>query len=339
MTDATTPDPPAPGPLRPLIHWWHRAPLYWRIIAALALGIGVGIVLGPLAPRLGISGTITTNLLSFFGTFSRLILRLLGALAPPLIMIAVLQALMQAQLKGGIAGKMIYLLILNTVVAILIGLFVANIIRPGRHASLRPKEPERLSDRASNAREKEILQTLERYNFKPVADAKKDPLSQFLDNIPESLLRPLVDNNVIGVIFVAVAFGIALRRSGSRNIATASDLVALAFDSILIVLHWIIDLVPIGVFGIVAKIVGTEGFAPFKSLAWFVLAVLLGLLLQACYYLIRIRFGSWVRPAELLRGTRDALVMAFSTGSSTATMPVTFDRLWRRVGLREESAS
>jgi Na+/H+-dicarboxylate symporter len=54
---------------------------------------------------------------------------------------------------------------------------------------------------------------------------------------------------------------------------------------------------------------------------------------------VRIRLGSWVRPLALLRGTRDALVMAFSTGSSTVTMPVTYERLQSRVGLRQQSAS
>jgi DAACS family dicarboxylate/amino acid:cation (Na+ or H+) symporter len=61
--------------------------------------------------------------------------------------------------------------------------------------------------------------------------------------------------------------------------------------------------------------------------------------LQAGYYLLRIRLLSWVRPMHLLRGTRDALVMAFSTSSSTVTMPVTYECLKDRVGLRDESAS
>lgn len=59
---------------------------------------------------------------------------------------------------------------------------------------------------------------------------------------------------------------------------------------------------------------------------------------NAAYYLIRIRFGSWMSPVDLLRGGRDALVMAFSTSSSTATMPVTYAVLKDRVGLREQSA-
>ena len=74
-------------------------------------------------------------------------------------------------------------------------------------------------------------------------------------------------------------------------------------------------------------------------LGGFVVAVIAALLLQASYYLLRVRFGSWVRPGQLLRGVRDALVMAFSTASSTATMPVTYACLRDNVKLREQSAS
>jgi DAACS family dicarboxylate/amino acid:cation (Na+ or H+) symporter len=136
-----------------------------------------------------------------------------------------------------------------------------------------------------------------------------------------------------------VAFGIAARRLPGEHKQRVGTLVTLGFSWILIVLHWLIALVPLAVFGKVASIVGTGGFKAFAALGWFLLAVLVALLLQASYYLLRIRFGSWVRPGALLRATRDALVMAFSTASSTATMPVTYERLRFRVGLREQSAS
>src|SRR5262245_51093494 len=112
-----------------------------------------------------------------------------------------------------------------------------------------------------------------------------------------------------------------------------------AFDLIITILHWIIALVPLAVFGKVVYVVGTDGFKPFVALGWFIVAVLVGLTLQGTYYLLRVKFGSWVRPTDLIRGTRDALVMAFSTGSSTATMPVTYECLISKVGLRQESAS
>jgi len=124
-----------------------------------------------------------------------------------------------------------------------------------------------------------------------------------------------------------------------REVRTVEDVFDVAFQSLLVVLHWVIDIVPFGVFGIVASIVGKSGFGPFVALGAFIVAVILALTLQAIYYLTRIRLGSWVRPAPLLKGMRDALVMAFSTASSTATMPVTYSCLRDRVGLREQSAS
>jgi Na+/H+-dicarboxylate symporter len=158
--------------------------------------------------------------------------------------------------------------------------------------------------------------------------------------VPKSIGGPFSDNGaVMGVIFIAVALGVALRSLRHHEVRTVEDLVHVALTSLITILRWIIDLVPLAVFGVVASIVGVKGFSDFLALGGFVVAVLAALTLQAAYYLIRVRLGSWVRPLELLRGVRDALVMAFSTGSSTATMPVTYTRLRENVGLREESAS
>ena len=276
-----------------------RLPLYVKIVIALALGV----VVGELLPQ---------TYAQALDVPARMILRVLGAIAPPLILLAVMRALIGANVKGRLAGKLFFLLVLNTLVAILIGLTVANVIRPGRHASLPPGDAPKLGG---------------------------NPLAQLLDNVPSSLLRPLVENKVIGVIILAVAFGLAARRLEPIRRQQVLGAVEIGFDMILVVLHWIIALVPLAVFCKVAFVVGTQGFAPFLALGWFIVAVLVALALQATYYLTRVRFASWVRPAHLLRGTRDALAMAFSTASSTATMPVTYACLREKVGLREESAS
>ena len=144
---------------------------------------------------------------------------------------------------------------------------------------------------------------------------------------------------MIGVIFIACAFGVALRGLKRYPITSVQDIVEVAYKALVTVLHWVIDLVPIGVLSIVAKVVGTEGFGPFKAMAAFIVAVLVALLIQSCWYLLRIRFFSWCRPLDVLRGMRDALLMAFSTASSTATMPVTYACLKDKVGVRERSAS
>jgi DAACS family dicarboxylate/amino acid:cation (Na+ or H+) symporter len=288
-----------------LLAWWHGTPLYVRIVAAMALGVLGGLLLGTHATPLAIP--------------SKLVLRLLGALAPALVLFAIIQALVNARFEKGTAGRLIRLLVLNTLVAICVGLLVANLLAPGHwSAQLRPAGAH---DNAHSA-------------------AKPDLLQQFLENVPQSLLGPLSDNGkVIGVIFLALAFGIALRRQARRPIGTVKDVIDIGLDTLVTLLHFVIDLVPLAVFGLVASIVGSQGFGPLRALGAFILAVLVALLVQAGYYLLRIRLGSWVRPLQLLRGGRDALVMAFSTASSTVTMPVTFECLKDRVGLREESAS
>lgn len=285
-----------------LVARWQQIPLYGRIVIGVILGVAAGLALGSQA--------------AFLATPGKLVLRLLGALAPPLILAAIVHTFMTTHLGGPLASRLPRLLLMNTLVAITVGLTVANVIQPGRGAGLAPAEPSVETTHTAN------------------------PLVAFIENVPKSLLGPLGDDGkVIGVIFVAVAFGMALRKERHRPLGTVEHLVELVLHTLIKILHWIIALVPLAVFGIVASIVGTEGFAQFQALGVFVLSVLLALAIQAAYYLVRIRFGSWVRPGELLRGGRDALVMAFSTASSTATMPVTYAALKDRIGLRDQSAS
>lgn len=282
---------------------WNAIPLYVRILIALAVGLAVGLVLGDRA--------------LIFEIPSKVILQLLGALAPPLILVAVTHVLMTTQISGKTAGRLAVLLLLNTVVAITIGLIVANIVRPGSWSEMK-----RPAAAASNEN-------------KPAS-----PIEIIVQNVPKSILGPLGDRqNIIGVILIAVAFGTALRQVKTKPIDNIEHLVEVGYEVLLIVLHWIIQLVPLGVFAIVAKVVGTEGFGPFKAMAAFIIAVLIALALQTTWYLVRIRLFSWVKPLAVLRGVRDALVMAFSTDSSTATMPVTYACLTEKVGLQQKSAS
>src|SRR4051794_2364908 len=105
------------SPLRGVLGWYERVPLYLRILIALALGVVAGFAMGKSAARLE--------------PLYAIVLRLLGALATPLIFVAVVHALVKADIRGGMAARMLFLLMFNTVVAILVGLFVANTVQPG----------------------------------------------------------------------------------------------------------------------------------------------------------------------------------------------------------------
>ena len=294
-----------------LVRRWTAIPLYWRILLGMSLGALIGLILGENA--------------ILFDPISKIILQLLGALAPPLILIAVIHVLMTSEIPRSAVAKLIGLLLLNTCVAIFIGLGVANLMQPGKWSG----------EAQATAQTNEADEGTESHEV-----GKSNPLSQLIGSVPKSLLGPLGDSqNVIGVIIIAVAFGVALRNVKSEPLGTMQDLVELAYRTLLVVLHWIIELVPLGVACVVAAVIGTEGFGAFVKLGAFVVAVIVALLLQTCWYMLRIHFFSWVSPWKMLAGMRDALVMAFSTDSSTATMPVTYACLREKVGVREKSAS
>jgi Na+/H+-dicarboxylate symporter len=254
---------------------------------------------------------------------AELILKALRALAPPLILVAVLHTFMTAEIPGTAGRKLAVLLFTNTNVAILIGLLIANILRPGKWGQL-TSIPQGAGDTTS----------------------KFDPWGLVQDSIPKAILEPLVTNNVIQLIVIALSFGIVLRAIKSEMVAQnkrayqpIEDVVSILFEAVIRILNWVITVVPLAVFGIVSKTVAKEGFRPFISLGAFIVAVILALLLQACYYLFMVKTFSWVNPLKFLRGGTDAFLTAFSTSSSGATMPVTFEVLQEKIGLRESSAA
>ncbi len=173
--------------------FWSDRPLYVRIL----IGLVVGAVLG----------VVNAKVLEWP---ARMVLRALGAVAPVLIVTAVLDAILNAEIRGRMALKLCALLVLNTVVAILVGLLVANTLKPGAgtHLAHPGQAPE----------------------------VKGDIVKQLIDNVPDSLLRPFVENNVIGVVLIAVAFGIAARRLAPEHRTRVAELVSLGFAWILIVL-------------------------------------------------------------------------------------------------------
>lgn len=306
---------PAGTPTTGFLGLYERTPLYVRIVVALLIGVGVGWLMGPRA--------------AVFKPISDIVLRLLGALATPLIFCALTHALLSAQVTGRAFLRMLVLLMINTVVAILVGLTVANVVQPGRWVKSDDAEIQ------AEVREKVAA-----------ADKKAGGTSDFINKVPGSILQPLADNDIIAVIIIALAFGMALRVVRTQQQGQLEQPYKVIehgletiFRCVMVVLHWVFHLVPFAVFAVVARLVGEKGFQPFWQLGGFVLAVMLALGIQAGYYLLRLRWSSWVRPDEFLRGASDALAMAFSTASSAATLPVTFECMVKKIGVREENAS
>lgn len=297
--------------LRQIHQWWDHYTLTGRILTAVVIGLLIGLFLKTHPALVNPAGA---NILE---PISSIILRLLGALATPLIFVAIIHALLKANVTGKTARKLVVLLLTNTLFAVLVGLTVVNVFKPGDHVQLAGNQ---IADEAS--------------------------LHSVAHRMPMSILSAISENNIVYVILAAVAIGIALRsvraeqqRTGRNSYRAAEDLSEITLLTLTKMIQWVIGLVPIAVCAIIADLVGHWNIVKLQSLGSFVGAVLFALAIQVVYYLVRLHMSSWITPIKFLNAGRSAFLTAFWTASSAATMPVTYRCMRDRAGTREESTS
>ena len=299
-----TPTPSAPT-RRP------RISFVARILVAMAAGALLGALAGKSVGRLGELGTV--------------IIGLIKALAGPLLLFAVLEAVVRTELKLRSAAYMVAIALTNAAIAVVIGFTLSNTLQPGRH--LRPP------DAASGPR------------VELPAGGKIDFWHELMAFVPTSVAKPFVDNSILSIVFLAVLGGLAIRRvrreqqhHGEHGYRVIEELITSGFRVVEKMVGLVMLLVPIAVFGVVASAVGKHGFAPFVGLGAYVSVAVLGLAIQ-----VFVVYQAWlVLVARLpLRqfwtGARDALVYALGASSSLATLPVTL-RCLDRMRVSPQSA-
>ena len=288
-----------------------RTPLVARIVGAMVIGIVLGVVLQQLPE--GSRKAFADNLKLIAG----IVLKLLRLLATPLIFLAVLHALMTKPMQGRQAGRLLTILMTNTAIAVLIGLGVANLLRPGQHISLAG----------------------------PAAAPTNRPYSiteDLIGKLPESVGGPFATNDILGLIALAIGFGLALRQvrtTHSEGFTVLERGLDALYAGVMVLLKWVLELVPIAVLCVVSRIVGTEGVGLLLKMLWFVVAVVVALALMVGVYLARLRFQTKLSVPRFFAGVSEALLLAFSTASSAATLPVTYRCATQKLGVKEESAS
>jgi len=284
---------------------WSRKPwpLYVRVLAGVAAGVLVGEACGT---RPVISGVGTEAL----GVLGLLVIRVLKALATPLIFFAVLDALLRTRVPRAKGIALLAISTVNALVAVGIGLGLAHLLHSGTGAFAR------------------VLAGAER---SPGPARSGGGLKALASIVPESIVEPFRSNSVIAVVMLALLVGLALRRTrerGSederRGIAVLSAGIHAALRACTRLLEWVIETLPFAVAGVIASLVGKDGLSVFTSLGAFLGTVILGLALHVIvYYALLLRVVGKVSPWRFWRGGADAVVTALSCGSSLATLPVT----------------
>jgi Na+/H+-dicarboxylate symporter len=291
-----------------------KVPLVIRLVAAIVLGIVLGMALGKDAAVLGEVGV--------------LVIKLLKALATPLVFFAVVDSFCRAEIPAKKGAILLVICVVNATAAGAIAIGLSSLISPGTHTD--PVALKEALESAAGGAEKA-----------PSADGvKMDILASLKDLVPDSVPEPFLKNNVLSIVLLAIVCGIALRRmraKGSGNAIFA--LVSEGFELLATVLHWVIQIVPFAVLGVVARVVGTSGFTVFRALLWLVLTVALGLLIHVTvWYASLVALVARRSPIGFFSAARVALATAFATGSSMATLPVTLETLEKKLKVGHDSS-
>lgn len=297
-------------------------PLYVRILIGVALGALLGVLFG--------EGTILLGLRNrHLGELGLLVVRLLKALAVPLIFFAIVDAFVRTEFSARRGGRMVLICLLNVSVAFAIGLTIMNTLRPGE---------------AWRGQFAELVGHLPGGETPAAPQATLDPLKNVDGYVPVSLVDPFSKNTVISVVLLSLFAGAALRsvrrRAGAdtASVEAVERFVAGVYDLLIVMLTWTVEAIPFAVFGVVAQVVGRAGLQAFSALGVFLGVILLGLALHALvYYPLMAWLGGRKPPRVYLGQGADAILMGLSTNSSLATVPVTL-RCLDKMGVSQESA-
>jgi len=304
-----------------------KLPLYIQIILGMVLGVAFALIM----TNFDFGKEFIQDWIKPFG---KIFISALKLIAVPLILASLIKGvsdLKDISKLSKMGGRTISTYIVTTVLAVSIGLVVVNLIQPGKYVD-------------EGTRNELIASNKEKANTKIEASFKQKesgPLQALEDLVPSNIFKAASSNrNMLQVIFFAVFFGIGLILITEEK----SKPVIVFFDGFNEVILKMVDLImlaaPYGVFALLAAlIVESPSIALFKALGMYALCVVLGLMLMIGVYMFLVSIFTKKNPIWFLRKIAPAQLLAFSTSSSAATLPVTMERVTEHIGVEEEVTS
>ena len=307
--------------------------LHWKIIIGLVLGLLYGIF----AASQGLASF--TN--DWVAPFGKIFLNLLKLIAVPLVLSSLITgvaSLSDTKKLSRIGGKTIAIYVLTTAVAVAIGLISVNILQPGDTVP-------------------EDMKTKLQETYKSAASGRMEAAEEVKDR---SILQPLVDmgpsnvfssasnnRNMLQVVFVAIIVGIALIQIPKNKGKPVLDFFEGINELVIKLVDNIMLIAPIGVFALIADTITSVAgdnlnniLELLSALGYYMLAVIIGLVLQmAITYTFVLKSFSKMNLKTFYQGIAPAQLLAFSTSSSGATLPVTMERCEEELGVSEEVSS
>lgn len=288
-----------------------RGRLWLQVLVGMVLGICTGILLGP-GP--GWVNTSTAAIISDWLAFpGRLFLAMIQMIVIPLVFASIIRGLAATenldQLRK-IGFRVVLYFIATTALAIIIGLTVATIIRPGAYI-----DSQTLQASLGVLEKPPVQDTSEALNLTELPQ-------KIITILPANPVSSMVENNMLQVVIFAMVVGVALVMMESSQARPLLDLMGSLQEVCMTVVRWAMLLAPVAVFGLIAQLTAKLGLDALLGMAIYVGTVLLGLLIMFCVYLVIIFFTAKLNPLHFIHSVKDVLLLAFSTSSSAAVMPL-----------------
>jgi Na+/H+-dicarboxylate symporter len=301
--------------------------LHWKILMGMVLGVACALVL--------IQFTWGADFIKdWIKPFGKMFISALKLIAVPLILASLIKGvsdLKDISKLSKMGGRTILTYVITTVLAVSIGLVVVNIIQPGKSISEETRIELLESYKEDAAKRQEAA----------AQQKETGPLQALQDLIPDNIFSAASNNrNMLQVIVFAIFFGMGLILIPADKAKPVKGF----FDGFNEVILKLIDLImlaaPFGVFALLASLVAeSPSLDLFQALLWYAFSVVLGLAIMIGIYTIIVKVFTKKSPGFFFKGISPAQLLAFSTSSSAATLPVTMERVEEHLGVEEEVAS
>ena len=310
-----------------------KIPLQIKILLGMVLGVILGIV--------AVSFKFDTFVINWIKPWGVIFINLLKVIAVPLIFVSLVKgisSLNDISKLSRIGIKTISLYITTTIVAVSLGLVLVNVIKPGNTFPEAKKQ---------EFREK-YAGTIQQKSQTAAEVAKKSPIQFLVDLIPENFFRASTDNsNMLQVIVMAIIFGVAMVMMGNEKTLKMQQLMEETNEVVLKIIDLIMLYAPFGVFALLASILVefaggnvSNSFSLLAALGMYSITVILGLaVIVFLFYPLLLKAFTKRNILQFFRAILPAQMLAFSTSSSAATLPVTMEQCENELGLSKEVAS
>ncbi|MDA8792952.1 dicarboxylate/amino acid:cation symporter [Bacteriovoracaceae bacterium] len=282
--------------------------LWAKVLAGMAFGVGLGVLLsptGPMSMMVGKYSSVIDTIMAWLVLPAKFFLKVVKMVIIPLIFSSIIRGLASTndveQMKR-IGGRFTLFVLLSSTCAALIGIMITTLIKPGSGLSLVSKEAVISGEPVNTA-----------FFFGP---------ESILGILPVNPMSSFVEGQMLDVVILSLIAGIALLSIHKEQAKSVMDALEVIQQVCMKVISWAMRLAPFAVFGMMAQVTSSTGFRSLQNMAMYVVVCFLGFILFIFIYSIIVSLVKGLSPFLFLKKITTPMLLAFSTSSSAATMPV-----------------